>query len=100
MKGSSGKIERRQFVIRNLDARRVGIAILDSSHCQAFFGCRMRNELKNNLKRDKRFGTPVDGNEGEEPVFDFVPFAGCRWIMSDRNRQVFLIGKLLQMFLP
>ena len=60
----------------------------------------MRNEFQHDFQGRKRFGTPIDGNEGEEPVFDFVPFAGRRRIMGHRDREVFLSGKLLQFLLP
>src|SRR6266700_7643689 len=100
VKGSTEKIESSQFVIRNLDACRIGIAILDSRHGQAFLGGGMRDELKNHLKRGERCGTPVHGNERKEPMFNFVPLAGCWGIMSDRNRQVLFVGKILELFFP
>ena len=58
----------------------------------------MRDEFKKDLKGGEGFGSPVDGNEGKESMFNFVPFAGCRRIMSHRDRQVFFIGKLLELF--
>jgi hypothetical protein len=96
MKGRSGEIERSQLVIRNLDACREDIALFDGGHRQAFFGRGMRDELKHDLKRGERFGTPVEGKEGEEPIFDRVPYTGGRRIMSDRHRQMLFIGKILQ----
>src|SRR6266568_6285674 len=60
----------------------------------------MRNEFEHDFQGSKRLGTPIDGNKGEESMFDFVPFAGRRRIMGHRDREVFLIGKLLQFLLP
>ena len=59
----------------------------------------MREQFKHDLKRGEGFGPPVDRNEGKESVLNLVPFAGGRRIMSNRNRQLLLIGKFLELFL-
>src|SRR5579859_2161080 len=60
----------------------------------------MRDQFKHDLKGGEGFGPPVDGNEGKELMFNFIPFTGRRRIMSHGNRQMFFIGKFLQLFLP
>jgi len=55
----------------------------------------MRNEFQLHFQGSKRFGTPIDGNEAEEPMFDVVPCAGRWWIMGHRDREAFLIGQML-----
>ena len=100
VEGISGKIEGCQFVIGNLEASWVGMAILESGHRQAFFGRRMRDELKNDLKGGEGLGPPIDGNEGKELMLDLVPFAGRRWIVSAGDREARLVGQLLQLLLP
>lgn len=45
VEGISGKVESSQFVIGNLDADRIGVAILAGHHCYPFFGGRMRNQF-------------------------------------------------------
>jgi hypothetical protein len=39
---------------------------------------------------------PVLADEGEKMVFDFVPFAGSRREVTDRDFQPGLVGQLLQ----
>ena len=75
MKGSSDDVESLEFGVGNSDARRIGMAVLDGSDVQSFFGGRMRDQLNDGFQRRERFGTPVDGNEGKEAVFDLVPTA-------------------------
>src|SRR6266699_3355784 len=60
----------------------------------------MRDQFKHNLQGGEGFGPPVDRNEGKESMFNFIPFAGRRWIMSHGNRQVFFSGQFLELFLP
>ena len=60
----------------------------------------MRKQLQNDLKGGKRFGPPVDRDEGKESVFDLVPFTGRRRIMRHRDGRVFLIREILQFLLP
>jgi hypothetical protein len=33
----------------------------------------MGNQLQDDLQRGEWFGSPIDGNEGKEPMFDLVP---------------------------
>src|SRR5450755_2455457 len=60
----------------------------------------MRNQLKNHLQRREGFGSPVDGNERKESMFDLVPFAGGRRIMNYGDRELLFIGEVLELFLP
>src|SRR5207248_3727112 len=60
----------------------------------------MRDQFNDSFKRDKRLCSPIDGNEGKELMLDCIPFAGRRRVMGHRNGQVFLVGQLLQLFLP
>src|SRR5690348_4916731 len=49
---------------------------------------------------DQRLAAPIHGDEGEQAVLDFVPFAGARGQVSHRHRQPCLVGKSLQLTLP
>ena len=60
----------------------------------------MRDELNDRFKRDQGLGTPVDGDIGEEAMFDLVPFAGARRKMTDRDAQSRLVGQPLHLPLP
>src|SRR5581483_3454795 len=48
----------------------------------------------------ERFGTPMDREKGKEAMLNFVPFAGRRRIMHDRDRHLLFIGQVLQFLLP
>src|SRR5713101_319283 len=76
-----------EFLIAHLDASRIGVGVLDGSDDQSFLGGGMRDELNDRFKRDQGFGTPVDGDVREEPMFDLIPFAGARRKMTDRDAQ-------------
>jgi hypothetical protein len=100
MKGISDDVEGLEFGVGNGDASRIRLAVLDGSDVQSFLGGRMRDQLNDGFQGDERFGTPVDGNERKEPVFDLVPFAGGRRIMRHGDAELFFIGQGLQGLLP
>ena len=75
MKGISDDVEGVELGVGDGDARRIGMAVLEGSDVQSFFGGRMRDQLNDGFQRRERVGTPVDGNEGKEAVFDLVPRA-------------------------
>jgi hypothetical protein len=52
--------------------------------------------LHDGLVADQRLTAPVLCNEREQPVFDFVPFAGAWREMANRDRQTQFIGEILQ----
>lgn len=60
----------------------------------------MRKQFQHDLEGGKRFGSPVDRDEGKESVFDLVPFTGCRRILCHRDGELLFIDELLQLFLP
>src|SRR5436305_14265016 len=75
----SGDVKSLEFLIAHFDASRIGVGVLDGSDDQSFLGGGMRDELNDRFKRDQGLGTPVDGDVGEELMFDVIPFAGsCR----------------------
>src|SRR6266567_1637082 len=60
----------------------------------------MRYQFQHDLHACEGFGSPIDGNEGKESMFNLVPFSGGRRILSDRDGEVFLISEILELFLP
>jgi hypothetical protein len=100
MKGIAYQMERRKFLISDLDARWIDMAILECHDGQPFLGAGMRNQLQDDLQGDEWFGTPIDGNEGKKPMFNLVPLASSRWIMCHGDADVFFIGEFLELFLP
>ena len=49
---------------------------------------------------DQRFTPPVLRDETEEAMFDLVPFTGAGWKVTDRERQVEVVGHALEGPLP
>lgn len=92
MKIVSGDVKSLEFLIAHFDASRIGVGVLDGSDDQSFLGGGMRNKLNDRFKRDQGLGTPVDGDGGEEPMFDLIPFAGSRRKMTDRDAESGLVG--------
>ena len=88
-------METSHIFVSDIEVCESGLAILDSGHRLALLGRYMRNEFQHYFQGSKRFGTPIDGNEGEEPMFDVVLCAGRWWIMGHRDREAFLIGQVL-----
>src|SRR5205823_14173251 len=100
VKSVSGDVKSLEFLIAHFDASGIGVGVLDGSDDQSFLGGGMRDELNDRFKRDQGLGTPVDGDIGEEAMFDLVPFAGARRKMTDRDAQSRLVGQPLHLPLP
>jgi hypothetical protein len=98
MKAIPDDVEGLELSIRDGETGRIRLAVLDGGDVQSFLGGRMRDQLNDRFQRGERFGTPVDGNERKEAMFDRVPFAGGRRIMRHGDRELFFIGQALQAF--
>ena len=70
------------------------------AHFEPALGCRVGDELDDCPITAQRFAAPIDGDEGKEPVLDFVPLAGPRWQMADRDRKLEFISQFLQFDFP
>src|SRR5947209_18826866 len=88
----SDDVKRLEFLIAHFDASRIGVGVLDGSDDQSLLAGGMRDELNDRFKRDQGLGTPVDGDVGEEPMFDLVPFAGARRKMTDCDALSSFVG--------
>ena len=100
MKSVTDQIECRKFLLSHLEACWIGVTILECRDSQPLLGAGMGNQFQDDLQRDEWFGPPVDGNEGKQPMSDLVPLARRRWIMRDRDAEMFFIGQFLELFLP
>ena len=100
MKRLALDIQSGQVFVRDFDACRITIAVLDGGDGQSLLGRRMRNQFNHGLKRRERFAPPIERNVGKESVLDLIPFAGCWRHMADGNGQPGLCGELLQLYLP
>src|SRR3989441_9184536 len=96
----SGDVKSLEFIIAHFDASRIGVGVLDGSDDQSFLGGGMRDELNDHFKRDQGLGTPVEGDVGEEPMFDLIPFTGSRRKMTEIDAESGLVGQPLHLTLP
>src|ERR1700730_12452503 len=63
-----------------------------AAHGEAGFGCGGRDQFDDDPVADERLGAPVLADEGEEPVFDFVPLAGAGRQVADHDVEAELVG--------
>src|SRR5207247_752440 len=89
-----------KFLVSDLEAGWIDVAILECRDGQPLLGTGMRNQFQDDLQRGKGFGAPVDRNEGKESMLNLVPLASGRWIMRNRDAEMFFIGQFLELFLP
>src|SRR5271170_962920 len=94
------KVNSCQLLIGDLYFGWIDIGVEICLNSQPCFGCSRRNEIDNHLVTDQRTPTPIHGNEREQAMFDLVPLAGPRWIMTYGHIQSRLIGPVLQFHLP
>ena len=86
--------------IGDFDSLRIFLFIELGPYFQPFLRCRARDKLNDGAITAQRFAAPIYGDEGKEPMLDFVPFAGSRRQMADRDREVEFIGQFLQFDFP
>jgi hypothetical protein len=76
--------------------RPLGISFVEfSTYDQARLGSRSCNELDDCTKTAQGFPTPVDADEGKEPVFDFIPLACSRGQVAHRDRELEFVSQFL-----
>ena len=63
---------------------------------QSLFGLRGANQTDDNLHGLKGNPLPIAGDVAEEPVLDFVPLAGSRWVVAKFDNHSRFVGQLLQ----
>lgn len=71
-----------------------------TSHFQTRAGTRRSYEIDDCGVGQQWNPPPVLADEREQPVFDFVPFAGSRRQMTDADGQPRVVGQFLQFPLP
>jgi hypothetical protein len=88
-------IDFREFLVGDPDSGRIGSFVdLGMDQESGSGGCSC-NEVDNNLVTDQGFATPVLTDEGEQAMFDLVPFAGARGEMADFDVQSGFIRQFL-----
>ena len=86
--------------VRDLVTDGIPTPIETASDGQALSRGRLRDQLHDRLVVAQRFAAPVRGDEGEQPVFDLVPFARARREMADANGKSGPRPPALQLQLP
>jgi hypothetical protein len=71
-----------------------------AAHSEAGLSGGCRDQLDNYPIADEWLGAPVQTDEGEEPVLDFVPLAGSRRQVADHDVEAEFVGQLLQLAFP
>ena len=94
------EIDVAHFSLRHRSTGRILPPIQPTGHRQAFRGRGPGNELHDGLVVAQGFATPVRRDEGEESVFDLVPFARTRREVTHRNGHAGLVRQALEFEFP
>ena len=86
--------------VRDFDALGIFVLIEFGADREPRIGRGCGDELDDGAIAAQGLAPPVDGDEREEAVLDFIPFAGSGRQMTNRDRYPELIGKLLKLDLP
>ena len=63
-------------------------------------GRRRANQVDHRLETDQRLAFPMHADKRKHPVFDLVPFARSRRVVTHRDLQGHLVTEGLQMVFP
>src|SRR6202163_1897981 len=86
--------------VRDDNAAGVLASVEFAAHGEAGFGGGGRDQFDDDPVADERLGAPVLADEGEEPVFDFVPLAGAGRQVADHNVEAEFVSQLLKFAFP
>lgn len=86
--------------IADLPSLGVGFLIKPAVHFQPFLRARRADQLDHHLISGQRHAAPVACDVAEQPMLDFIPFAGPRWIMADLDNESGGIRQTLEFVLP
>ena len=75
------------FGVGDLDRLRIIVLVEAAMDGEAGAGRGRPDQLDDHRMGKQRFATPVLCNEGEEAMFDAVPFAGAGRVVGERDRQ-------------
>ena len=69
--------------IADFDLGRVTVGVNGCFHDQSGLGRSVGNQVDNHFEAYQGAGSPVLGDEAEQPMFNLVPFAGSGWKVTD-----------------
>src|SRR6267143_3155055 len=81
-------VQRAELLRRDLLAGRIPTAIEPSADDETASVGRVADQVDDGLVCPQGTATPVDRDEGEQPVLDLVPLAGARREVADVDREV------------
>ena len=96
----AGEVEGVECSVGNFDALGIFVLIRLGAHRKSGGSCGRRDQLNNRLEAPEGFSAPVDGNEGKESMFDFVPFARAGRQMANSDGDAQGIRQCLQFYFP
>src|SRR5215472_13293603 len=94
------KMDSFHFLVGNFDSRLVLSGVQLRLDAQAGLSSGCSNQVDDRLVTDQRPSLPVQTDEGEHAVLNFVPLAGSRGIVTHGHFQTHLVDELLQMVFP
>ena len=86
--------------VRDDNAAGVLASVEFAAHRETGFGGGGRDQFDDDPVADERLGAPVLADEGEKPVFDFVPLAGAGRQVADHNVEAEFVRQLLKFAFP
>ena len=81
-----------ELIVGNAQAFGISIFIKLRAHPQSCLGRRGGDELNDRAITAQRLAAPIDRDERKQPMLDFIPLAGARRQMADRDREFELVG--------
>src|SRR5215467_5403684 len=100
MKRMAGQIDGVDLRIGNLNPFGISVFVELGTDREAGIRRRRGNELDYRAKAAQRLAAPVDRDEREQTVLNFVPFAGARRQVTDRDGQLEFISQVLKLDFP
>ena len=100
VKRMAGQIDGGDLRIGNLDPLGIFVFVQLGAHFEAGVGCGRGNQLDDCAIAAQRLAAPIDRDEREQTVLNFVPFAGARRQVTDRDRQLEFVSQVLKLDFP
>ena len=96
----TAELDLTELLVGHFDSGLILIRVQDCLDLESRARLGAANQIDDRLIIDQRLSSPVQTDKREKPMFDLVPLAGSRRIVTDRDRYPDLIRHLLQMEFP
>ena len=71
------------FLLADLATLGVSLLVQPAVDFQSRIGACRTHQVDDDFMSDQRHAAPIAGDMAEQPMLDFVPFAGPRWLLAD-----------------